>query len=654
MGIAGTILFVLVAIVDGAIFTHICGKKWPLAVRLCAGACTGFALVATVGFLAASVCGLLNPAVAWISLILITAPALAVARAGGPHIRQELAEAGRGLRQTVLHPSWLGAGLGAFYAGIAVFLGRVFGKAVYWGADGIYTGVANNLGDLPFHLQIISSFALGRNFPPQDPGFAGVRFAYPFLVDFLAAMMKQTGASLIAAIWIESVVLAIALVGLLHYWTRELTGDRLAGWLAPVLIVFSGGLGWWALFQDVRNSDSGFLGLLKHLPHGYTIGSDALWRWGNSFSTLFVPQRSILLGMPLAVVIFTVWWQTLTLDGKGTGEDGTPAAESRVPGMIAAGCLAGMLPLIHAHTYLVVMMTAGCLLFLFPKWLAWAAFFPPALLIAVPELLWTKHGSGVDPQTFFGWYLGWDHGNANALWFWFVNTGAFIPLLVTAVLWRQREESLVPPKLLRFYLPFLLCFIAPNVIKFAPWGWDNIKVLFYWYVASAPLVALLLASWWKTPGKLRWMAAGLLVSLTLAGALDLVRVVTGGEANREFDPDGVAIARMIDEQTAPHAVVLHAPTYNPPVFLTGRRSLLGYPGQAWSRGLAYTGRESDIHEIYAGSPQAASLLRSYHVDYAVVSPQERGSFTVNDAFWNQFPVIAQSGNYRVYKVESVQ
>jgi len=176
-------------------------------------------------------------------------------------------------------------------------------------------------------------------------------------------------------------------------------------------------------------------------------------------------------------------------------------------------------------------------------------------------------------------------------------------------------------------------------------------VLFYWYVASAPLVALLLASWWKTPGKLRGASVVLLVSLTLAGALDLARVVSGGEANREFDPDGVAIARLIAERTDPQAVVLHAPTYNPPVFLTGRRSLLGYPGQAWSRGLAYLGRESDIHQIYAGSPQAAALLQKYQVAYVLVSPEERTSLTVNDAFWNQFPVVAQSGDYRVYKVE---
>ena len=44
----------------------------------------------------------------------------------------------------------------------------------------------------------------------------------------------------------------------------------------------------------------------------------------------------------------------------------------------------------------------------------------------------------------------------------------------------QDNDELVPGPLLRFYLPFTFCFIVPNLVKLAPWGWDNIKVLFYW------------------------------------------------------------------------------------------------------------------------------------------------------------------------------
>src|SRR5262249_14414686 len=73
--------------------------------------------------------------------------------------------------------------------------------------DGIFTAVRNNLGDLPLHLQVINSFAQGHNLPPEDPTFAGVRFAYPFMTDFLAAMLvKGAGADVISAMWAENML----------------------------------------------------------------------------------------------------------------------------------------------------------------------------------------------------------------------------------------------------------------------------------------------------------------------------------------------------------------------------------------------------------------------------------------------------------------
>ena len=164
----------------------------------------------------------------------------------------------------------------------------------------------------------------------------------------------------------------------------------------------------------------------------------------------------------------------------------------------------------------------------------------------------------------------------------------------------------------------------PNVLKLAPWVWDNIKVLFYWWVGFAPLVALVLATWWSRSRAVgRAVVAGVLVSLTLAGSLDVWRVVSGQTTYGEFDPDGVALAAAIRDRTPPDAVILHAPTWNPPVFLTGRRSVLGYTGYIWAHGLPYADRERDIRAIYAGGADAMPLLRQYGVDFVEVTPLER-------------------------------
>src|SRR5205814_5414372 len=65
-----------------------------------------------------------------------------------------------------------------------------------------------------------------------------------------------------------------------------------------------------------------------------------------------------------------------------------------------------------------------------------------------------------------------------------------------------------------------------NMLKLAPWIWDNVKILFYWWIASAPLVALLLARLWNGSMAHRVSAAVLFVLLTLAGGLDVFALVT--------------------------------------------------------------------------------------------------------------------------------
>jgi hypothetical protein len=139
--------------------------------------------------------------------------------------------------------------------------------------------------------------------------------------------------------------------------------------------------------------------------------------------------------------------------------------------------------------------------------------------------------------------------------------------------------------------------------------------------------------------------------MVLAGGLDVLRVITATTEYREFDPQGIAIAKAISEQAAPRAVVLHAPTYNSPVFLTGRRSLLGYLGWMWSRGLDYSERNSVIQRIYSGEPDANALLRQYKIDYVLVGPEELASLRVNERFLSQYKKAAQAGPYRLYKID---
>ncbi len=676
----------LIAIASGSILTYTWDEEAPLASRLCTGTCIGFAFLGLIGLGIALMIGL-TAATLVVPAIILATPALLLRK---PHIREQINQdikiAIGGISRATTTPDRWAFIYFLFYAGVAIVMWLVFSRAMFEGADGLYTGVLNNYGDLPFHLSVITRFAFGQNFPPEDPTFAGARFTYPFMTDFISAMFVRGGVSLRDSLFIENYLVGVALVGVLHRFGQRLLRNRTAAILTPLIIVLNGGLGWAMLRDDVNKVDGGVFQVLRHIPHSYTILPEVAdgWRWGNAVTSLLVPQRGFLLGIPLAVIVFTQWWAAMHADegkhqkikGKKEAHRGskTKAKDPVSKGarltdqpaslftfsflilpstrrMLAAGVVAGLLPLVHAHSYIVVMGAGACLTVLnWTRWREWLVFLVVGSLIAIPQLLWSTHGSAVSTRAFIGWQFGWDSGTANFFWFWFKNTGLFIPLLIAALLWKG-DEYLVSRRLLLFFLPFTLCFIIPNVVKLAPWIWDNVKVLFYWWIGSAPIVALLLARLWEGRTWNRVLAGALFVVLTLAGALDVFALMTSQGEYQEFDRNGVAFAEMIKQQIPAQATILHAPIHNTPIFLTGRRSLMGYPGHIWTHGIDSGQRESDIKKIYSGSSDAASLLNKYGVDYVVIDPQEHSVMPVDTDFFSRYPEVMKIGEYHLYKIK---
>jgi len=281
------------------------------------------------------------------------------------------------------------------------------------------------------------------------------------------------------------------------------------------------------------------------------------------------------------------------------------------------------------------------------RWRRWAVYVVTTLAVALPMVWWTSRGSQANLASFFGFELGWDRGTHDILTFWLVNTGIFIPLLIVAYAWRG-TRPLLSNKLVLYSIPFIVWFILPNLLRVAPWLWDNIKVLTYWWLGAVPIVALLLARIWREGLGGRALAVGLAVVLMASGALDLARA-TVGPSYQIFDRDGVALADEVREMTRPEDVILTAPTYNTPMFLTGRRVFMGYAGFLWANGLPYGEREQQLRAIYAGDPTADDLIRDGQIAYILVGPQERQDVQPNDAFLSKYPVVAEVGQYRLYR-----
>ncbi len=660
-----TLILIFIISAGGFALTYLWSDDDPFMWRLAAGHIAGSAVFGLVCFGLASMIGLELVSIA-IAAVITALPLLLLRGGQRRKIFRHDWDKAKGQTERF---TWSRVRNVAYYGFFLILFAAFFDRAMIVTDNGIFTGASNNLGDLPFHLGAIFGFSDGNNFPPQNPSFSGARFSYPFIADFLTASLVKLGASVKAAMLLQNTVWAFSLLVVLERFAAALTKSRLAGKIAPFLLFFSGGLGFIWFLKDYWEGALGFFEILWNLPRDYTIGDH--FRWGNSMVVLFITQRSMLLGMPLTIIVLH-YLRRIFL-----GEEPPSEAESKkrkhsyesgrfpaVPASLVVGILAGTLPLIHAHSLFVLFVVSAFLLvFSLSGWKNWFAFAAGTALTSIPILAWVLTGSATSTNEFIAWHFGFDARELNIAWFWLKNTGLFIPLVFAGLFLISRflhnvnggEEGGDDRPVLRidyilFALPFFVLFVVSNIFKFAPWEWDNIKVLIYWFVGTLPFAAYAIALIWQK-GKWFTAAAGvLLIVLTFAGALDVWRTASAQMEYAVFDKDAVEIAKAIRERTPPGTLFLNAPTYNTAVVLSGRRSLMRYTGHLSSHGIDYREREEDLKKIYAGEATAEILLKKYGIEYVLVSPLEKQDMTVNESFLNSLELFAEAGDYKVYKV----
>lgn len=644
--------------------TYLYEKEDSLLVRLAAGNVVGSAIFATIGFLLACFFGLSTTTVL-IALVFTLLPTVILTRKDSQKQFKANLNKARGKLDGANFKKFLKF---AYYVFVFVVLWFFFERAMIETGEGIFTGGSQNLGDLPFHLGAIFSFSEGNNFPPENPSFAFAKFTYPFLADFVTACFVKIGVGVREAMLVQNVFLGFSLVVLLENFTLRLTNNKFAGKIAPILLLFSGGLGFVWFFKDFWQGSESLSEFLWKLPQDYTIGEK--FRWGNSLVVLFLTQRSLLFGMPLTLIALTKIWNIFNSEKTNDDEQDEQNKKSfsafHFPfSIFLVGLLAGTLTLIHVHSLAVLFVVCAFLFFFrFDRWRDWTLFAVGVSIIAIPELLWSLTGSATNLKEFVGWHFGWDSGKQNFVMFWAKNIGLFAPILIVGLIlvyWTQKDtaedkhktENQKPnaENLLLFYLPFAFLFLVSNTLKLAPWEWDNIKVLIYWFVGSLPFVAFVLAWAWEKKTVLKFVAAVCFVVLTLSGALDVWRTVSGQINYKVFDKDAVKVAELIKQKTAPNALFLNAPTYNSAVVLSGRRSLMRYSGHLSSYGINYEPRENEVKRIYEGTALADKLLQKNNIEYVIMSPEETANLAVREEFFYKFPIVAEVGQYKVFKVK---
>ena len=453
---------------------------------------------------------------------------------------------------------------GAALTGFALFAVRAFLWLVFRDRDEIEVLSPNNLGDLSLHITYVRHFAAGAPFWPENPIFAGAPLTYPVGMDLFNALLACVGVDVLRGfIWVGLIASACTAAALWK-WGRSFA---VAGFL------FAGGLFGFEFFRRWVVLD---------------YQSDAAWggaievAWKSLPLALFVTQRGLLFALPAGLLLLTSWRARFL-------EDRVDAWRLPIWGEVL---LYAAMPIFHLHTFLFLSIMAAVWFAAIPGARRHLAFVVGAAFVPASWQVWqiTGHFHGA---SILGWKPGWMQGDQNFFAFWLMNFG-LLPVLVAALVYaivraHRRSSALI-------VFPAIAIFLLCCFVKFAPWEWDNTKLMLWSYlVILPPLWSEVLARWPE------WARIVSCVGLFFSGAISLFGgisgVHTGYPIAKRSEIDGVAVALRgipISER------FIAAPAYNHPLLLNGRIVAMGYSGHAWSHGLDWRPRLAEVESVLNG------------------------------------------------------
>ena len=463
---------------------------------------------------------------------------------------------------------------------IAVFTcasARAFFWLLYEDGDQWKILSPNNLGDMSIHLTFIHWMAKTTHWWPASPILAGDPLRYPPGSDLFNSLLLIAGAPLIQGL------LWCALTG------AALTGTALWRWgrgMALAALLFNGGL-------------AGVVLLKGENP-------DALSEWKNLFLTLFVTQRGFLFALPAGLLLLTAW-----------REENFGTEKKIVLPLPVQMLLLAVIPLFSVHSALSLGAAMVGVILFSPSETSRLRLLKLAL-VAWPVMaffgwLVATGAGGPSAVHALGWQVGWTSDGSVGFWFW--NFGLALPLglFLSVSLFRKNASR----EARAFVWPAAFLFAVCLFVRFAPWAWDNMKLMLWSWIVIAPYLWRELIA--------RWSVAFRVVTLLLlfgSGAVTLVAGLDGRHGYELIKKSDLQETSWVLRDIPPDAVIACAPEYNHPVLLLGHPVLAGYDGHLWSHGLDYQARYAALNSIMNGESGWEKKARSLGVEYIYWSPLE--------------------------------
>ncbi len=559
---------------------------------------------------------------------------------------------------------------------LAVYQVLLYKNFVIDSAGNMRTTIAG-FGDIPYHLTQMSKFAFSP-FNTDDPIFTGTKLRYSFVVNLLSGwLLRATRA------WTFSVNSPVMFFGagsmlLVFFIYRSfLKSSWAALW---TLILFYLGSGWGA-YDLVRQQVLGGHGSLGQF-FNYLINNNisTILRWGAVY-----PQQNIVWGAPLSLVflhqrsfvmgffVFTiVLWYLMDL-----------ARLSRLWALVAIGFLIGLTPLIHIHTFVILVGVLGVWA-LQKLWIKDYLSFRKLLIISVtaavvaaPQLYYlmaAQPGLPASFGSFLAFRLGWmvppTIGSVVFppaasplvmfgvyLKFLWVNLGLLLPFFILAgiIVWaaKKRQDR---PELALWWLMAAAIFILLQLVRLQPWDFDDNKLVVYFAFFAAPVIV---AIFWRYLREYKItvtvvFALYFLLSIS-TGVLDILPrlAIPLNQLPVMFTLQDRIMANYIIQDVPQQDLILTSETpLNPVNALAGRSVLVGYGGWLWTEGVVPGQRERDIENFYADPSSYQNVVQKYNIKYIMLDSDSITQWHAQPLVFDQlFQKVFQSGDLILYRVD---
>lgn len=411
----------------------------------------------------------------------------------------------------------------------------------------------NNLGDISIHLQFIRYLASGPKFWPESPILSGSPLVYPLGMDLWNSLLLLSGLP------VERGLIWTGLLGsALSAWALW----RWGGAFAIAAFLFNGGIAGFAFFNT-----------------GKIMDFQTELAWKNLFLSMFVTQRGLLYALPCGLLLLRAWKEDFF--GKGTGI-------SRVVQFL----LYVTLPIFSAHAFLVLSFILAGIFVFQPRSRRTLFTFVGAALIPASGLIYLITG-GFSSASGLRWLPGWMQADGG-LYFWILNFGITLPLLfILLVMVSLRGDS----RSRSFCFPALGIFAICFLFAFAPWEWDNTKMLLWAWLVCAPFL------WHSLIAPLPQLFRIILCfALFCSGALSLVGGLDGRHGYKLITRSELAATEIALQNVPRGSRIAIDPDFNNPVMLLGWPVSCGYEGHLWSHGLNYKSQWLKLQNVLSSRP----------------------------------------------------